>query len=485
MQLQQTLKKIYDNDHFPTVVLILTISFLVIWAATSNAAGEKNCYGIYCDRDDADIDLEEQQEIWDDIQKSRNFIAIQISKSCQISGSCPTYKELAEMYDNSDKYLSGDFFFNNKTGLWEREEPPIFNSFEYYRFMNLPWLVFVDPDDYTWDRSKQIVIHSSLVYQDSRDIFENQIMTQYVGLKMDSCKSASIGWNNNGSEILIDVLNYFYKKCKGSLDYDPKVETFINSTIFPDCDRECFFYKDLLKKELKIDQIIELESWERANCDDEKENKYTDLTDYETHKEECDRITLVLGEEIDDDRQTCFGIYCDRDDDDEDDKNKTNAELRAERLRDLEDIQDCKEEQIWDEERRNGSYRRLLFDCEDEDEREEYYEIILCESFGYDTIKNEDDEEVDCYDEDERDEKIKKIRKDIQENIDPIDKEIQECEDFKLMENNAIVSCEDEKQRVEYLQEMRLKYPEGTDRQKAEREEAKKDEVKCYGIHCD
>ncbi|NIQ14723.1 MAG: hypothetical protein GTO02_10090 [Candidatus Dadabacteria bacterium] len=494
MQLQQNLRKIYDSDHYPTAVLIITISFLVGWAVIDFAAGEKDCYGIYCDRDDGEIDLEKQQEIWDDIQRTRNYIAIQISKSCQISGTCPTYKELADMYDNSDKYLSGDFYLNNRTGLWEREEPPIFNSFEYYRFMNLPWIVFVDPDDYTWDRSKQIVIHSDLVYQDSRDVFENQILTQYVGLKMDGCKSASIGWTNDGETILFEVLNYFYKKCKGSLDYDPKVEIFVNSTIFPDCDRECFYYKDLLKKELKVDQRLELEAWEKANCDDEKENKYTDLTDYEKNKEECDRINLVLGEDIDDDKeQDCYGIYCDRDDDD-DDKDKTASQIRADRLREIQEIEDCKEEQIWDEERKDGTYRRLLFDCNDDEEREEYYDIILCESFGYEDIKNEDDEIVDCYDEDERNEKIKKIKKDIEIETPPIDKDIALCEAWRTyeftipdrVERASIVTCEDENERDEYLQEMEFRYPDGLpDGYKVEEPvEEEKEKVKCYGIHC-
>ena len=481
---------------FILVGLVVAVLIYAITTGYFEDAEAGTCYGIFCDRDDdGDLDLEEQQEIWDKVQRTRNYISIQISKSCQISGSCPTYKELADIYDNSDKYLSGDFFFNNSTGLWEREEPPIFNSFEYYRFMNLPWLVFVDPDDYTWDRSKQIVIHSSLVYQDPRDIFENQIMTQYVGLKMDRCKSASIGWNNNGSEILSDVMNYFYKKCKGTLAYDPKVEIFINSTIFPDCDRECFKYKDLLKKEMKLDHVLELELWERENCDDEIENKYNDMTKYEVNKEECDRVTIALGEEVDDDDEPCYGIYCDRDDDKKDDKDKTPLQLRTERLRDLEEIQDCKEEQIWDDVRHDGTLRRLLFDCDDEEEREEYYDVILCESDGYDHIKDSDDNKLDCYDEDERNLKLKVIRKDIQDDLTPEELEtqleIQECLDYKNYEltlpdrtkRASIVTCEDDIEREEYLQEVNLIYPDGIPEEYKTKEE--KSNVRCYGIYCD
>ena len=442
-------------------------------STTSKTVKKENCYGIYCDRvNDNDIDLEEQWEDWYDLQRSRNFISIQISKSCQISGTCPTYKELAEMYDNSDKYLSGDFYFNNQTGLWERGEPPIFNSFEYYRFMNLPWIVFVDPDDYTWDRSKQIVIHSELVYLDPRDTFKNQILTHYVGLKMDGCSSAQIGWNNNGSDILIDVLNYFYTKCRGSLNYDPEVNVFINSTIFPDCDRECFHYKDVLKREIKLDQILVLEAYDKANCDDETENDYTGKTNYEQNKAECDRITFALGEEVDDDDdEPCYGIYCDdKRKDKKEVKEKSTFELRQERLRELEVIQDCKEDQIWDEERKNGSYRRLLFDCDDDDEREEYNEIILCESVGYDHLRNEDNDEYDCYDEDERDDKLKRMEVQIEvENPDLLDQ--LECESFKKYElttddfdkvgRASIVSCEDAYEREEYLQYTDLVYPDG------------------------
>ncbi len=442
---------------------------------TCQAKTEKKCYGIYCDKEDDDeIDLEEQWEEWHDLQRSRNFISIQISKSCQISGTCPTYKELADVYDNTDKYISGDFYLNDKTGLWERGEPPIFNSFEYYRFMNLPWIVFVDPDDYTWDRSKQIVLHSSLIYQDPRDTFENQILTHYEGLKMDGCHSASIGWENDGEKILIDVLNYFYTKCRGSLSYDPKVEVFINSTIFPDCDRECFEHKDVLKREIKLDQILVLEAYDKANCDDEDENEYTGLTNYEHNKQECDRVTFALGEEVDDEREEpCYGIYCDREEDKKDkkdDKDKTASQLRQERLRELEVIQDCKEEQIWDEERKNGSYRRLLFDCDDDDEREEYFEIILCESVGYDHIRNEDGDEVDCYDEDERDAKIKQMDIDLKgENPELVNQ--LECESFKKYElttddyskvqRATVVSCEDQREREEYLQYTRAFYPDG------------------------
>jgi len=441
----------------------------------------EGCYGIHCDRDETSETIEKQQEDWLDLQKTRNYIAIQISKTCQISGTCPTYKELADLYDNSDKYLSGDFYLNNNTGLWEREEPPIYKSFEYYRFMNLPWIVFVDPDDYTWDRSKQIVIHSELLYQDRRDIFENQILIQYVGLKMDGCKSASIGWTNQGEQILLDVLNYFYSKCKSHLDYDPRIETFINSTIFPDCDRLCFHFKDLLKKEMRVDQILEMEKWEERFCSDDDESDYTSITSYDRNKEECDRIKISLGGEVDDDDEPCYGIYCDRDEE-KDDKTKTALELRQERLRDLQQIQDCKEEQIWDEIRIEGGYRRVLYDCDDEEEREEYMDIILCESI-YDV-------DVDCNDDDEREDQLKELSKDSPEKL-----LIQECEDYKSYEltipdrrsRALIVTCEDDFEREEYMQEMYLIYPDGIPEEfrTTYEEEEEESDVKCYGIHCD
>jgi len=407
-----------SNDrlaHLALILGVIGIAVIVILSYTIPAEAGERCYGIYCDRDDGDVDLEEQQEIWDNIQKDRNFISIQISKTCQLSGTCPTYKELADIWDNSNKYLSGDFYLNNETGLWERGEPQVYNVFEFYRFMNLAWVVWVDPDNYTWERSKQVIIQSSLVYQDPRDKFENQVRTEYVGLDIDGCSKAVIGWTNNGSAILNDVMNHFYSNCQDKLDYEPKKEIFIKSKIFEDCDKECFYHRELLQKELKVDFIISEEIWEESHCNDDDESKYSSVSNYERNQEECDRVRESLDlDPKDNGEPDCYGIYCDRDDDE--------VKSRQDRVKELQDIEDCKEEQTWDEDKIGGQYRRNLYDCNDEDERIEYFEILLC---------------LESYD--------------------------------------SEVNCDDDDERIDHLNETGV----GTN------STSTKKEVKCYGIHCD
>jgi len=421
-------------------------------ATTSN---EPKCYGIYCDKNNDKKDNDSVTKYQKSIT-NRNFISIQVSETCQLSGTCPTLKELADMYDNSDRYLSGDFSFNEETQMWERSKPQIYNVFELYKWMNLPWVVFVAPDDYTWDRSKQIIIESQLHYIDSKDQIKDQVRIEYKGLSMESCKSATIGWVNNGSEILLDVLNHFYSNCKEPVHFDPKIEIFMNSTIFPECDRECFYLKDQFKHELKAEHLISSEEWERNNCKDDDESKYSKLSSYDRNKAECDRIRASLDLEDDDDDEPCYGIYCDDKKKKPKVEPKTAFEIRQERIKELEDIQQCKEDKIWDELKIDGKYRRLLYNCDDKEDRNEYADILLCEQVY--------DEDVDCNNDDQRKKQLEKINE-----KPPPDLEVLECEKFKAYEMTiperkaraTIVTCEDQFERDEYLQEMKNIYPEG------------------------
>jgi hypothetical protein len=365
--------------------------------SVKSSSPPKSCYGIYCD----DKKSKPQKTVLNNFLIDRNFISIKVGMACQISGTCPSIKELADLFDNSDKYLSGDFYFDEEQNLWQRENPAVYKAFEYYKFMNLPWVVFVAPDDYTWDRSKQIIITSQLHYLDDHDLIKNRVRTEYIGLHVDGCRSATVGWQNNGSEILLDVLNHFYSKCKEPLQYDPEVEIFLNSTIFPDCDRECFEQRELFKMELKAEHLISAEKYEE---EDEK-------------------------------KVFCYGIYCDKPSEEESTE-KSYAEIRLERLQELADIQECKEFQIWDELKIDGKYRRLNYSCDDEDQRNEYLEIMRPKS---------------------------------PEEKEPIHEDIILCEQFKAYElkledrkgRAEIVTCDDEYERSEYLQEMAIRYPDG------------------------
>ena len=479
MSIRQSRLYKHLDDHYASIVLTTTIVLLGLWGYTEYADGaycaatcqarlageekaktsesstkktEKSCYGIYCDREEKD-DIEDQIQAYKDSLKNRIFISIRVSEACQISDTCPSVKELADMYDNSNKFLSGDFNYDVVQGKWVRENPRAYNVFENYKFLDYGWVVFVDPDHYTWDRTKQIMIESQLHYVDRKDLIENQVRKEYRGLNVDGCSGATVGWKDGGMEILNDVLNHFYSGCKQQMEFDPTIEIFMNSTIFPECDRECFYYLDQVKTNLKVDYLLEIERWADRHCDED--HKHYNDQDLDTLAE-CKRIDGILGESSDDDRdEPCYGIYCDREEED-DDKDKTAREIHAERVQELEDIGECKDEQNWDETKIKGDWRRNFYDCEDEDDREEYFDILKCEA-SY-------NEDVDCNDEDEREEELKRIAEDL-----PFKFEIELCEDLRSLEMTIdnqtrkraeIVTCEDQFERDEYLQEMKIKYPE-------------------------
>jgi hypothetical protein len=267
------------------------------------------------------------------------FIAIRTSKACEISGTCPSYNELAIMFDNSNKYLSGDFFFNNETKRWDREPPIIHNSFELYKITDKPTpvVIWVNPDDYTWDRTKQIMIESEYYRPMKNMPLEDNIIYAYEGRQIEECHRAVIGWTTvNGSALLTDTLNYFMSNCKEPLEIDEIQEIFLNSTIFPDCDKDCFHLRYLFKQEMKAFHQVEKEF----------EEKYTD--------EDSD--------DFEDRPETLKEKYEER---------LNKEERRLERMQELEDIQEC--ERFKRHEASSGT-GRVKVDCIDEEEREEYLE---------------------------------------------------------------------------------------------------------------
>jgi len=308
------------------------------------------CYGIYCDDKPTDNQTKvikpgtKEDFIYQLGQK--NFISLRVSNACKHIDTCPNVKELADMYDNSNKYLSGDFYFDNKSDAWKRTSPKIPNVFELYKFIDMPWFLWVDPDDYTWDRSKQIIIEPSLRYIKRSDIIdENRIRYEYEGLSLKRCASAVIGWENNGSEILLDVLNHFYSNCREQVKYDPTIEIFMGTKVFEDCDQRCLYLKDRFKMELKADALA-----------------YGDGT-------------TVKPEPVKSSDKPCYGIYCKKDKPTTEETVtdlKDKEKIRQERLKELEDIQKC--EKLKRKDAAEGRVDRNKFDCKVAEERKKYLE---------------------------------------------------------------------------------------------------------------
>lgn len=389
---------------------------------------DTNCYGIYCDKEDEDdvIKTTNLQDIIDKIQ-AKNFISIRVTQSCQRVDYCPSIKFLADIYDNSDKWYSGDFYQDEKTKMWKREPPQIFNVFETYKLRNgIDWMVFVEPDTYTWKNTKQITIHPHIsIYKKAGEKIVDRVILQYKNMEYEPCAYANIGWMDKetneivGDKLLLDVLNHFMSSCKEPIEYNPTIEVFLGSTIFEDCDKICFQFKRLSQLELKAFHQTEKEFYEFYEDQEEEDKK----------------------------KPGCYGIYCDRDDDDDDDEidlpeeraltieeKVAEAELkdqrRQQRLQELEEIQLCERIKLFDD---ISSVRNL--DCEDDDDRHDY------------------------------------LAEKLQEDLKDLDPDVVECEKFRLYEitladenkvaNAKIVTCLDKYEREQYLDYVGLVYPEG------------------------
>jgi len=383
------------------------------------------CYGIYCDDKKEDkAKTTNLQDLIDKIQ-AKNFISIRVTQSCQRVDYCPSIKLLADMYDNSDKWYSGDFYKDEKTDMWKREPPQIFNVFETYKLRNgFNWMVFVEPDTYTWKNTKQITIHPHIsIYKKPGDEIVDRVILQYKNMEYEPCAYANIGWLDKdtneivGEKLLLDVLNHFMSSCQEPIQYNPTIEVFLGSTIFEDCDKTCFQYKRLSQLELKAFHQTEKEFYEAYEDQEEEDKK----------------------------KPGCYGIYCDREDEDDEDK----VELPEERA--LTIAEKVAEAELKDQRRRE----RMI----------ELEEIQLCERIklfdDISTVRN-----LDCNDDDDRHDYLEEK---LKEDLADLDPEIIECEKFKLYEQAIeekkaradIVTCLDKYEREEYLEYIHLIYPEG------------------------
>lgn len=353
------------DDHYPTILFCSIIFLLSLWGYVEYAEGLclATCQAQLKERGGSSEVTGATEPI---------FISIRTSETCQLSGTCPTYKELADTYDNSNRYLSGDFFFDNETQTWKRDKPAIYKSFSVYKTLreNIFWMVFVNPDDYTWDRTKTIFIESEYMRPDKGHKIEANTLYQFEGREIDGCDYAIIGWKNNGTELLLDTLNYFYSDCKVPLEIDHRKEVFFNSTIFPDCDKECFELRERFKLEEKAYYLALNELREEKEDDDEEESG-----DWE-----------------------CYGVHCDREEKEEI-TNSTSERLQKyeEKIKELEDIKKCEEYKIEDDYKEKGKFRSDSVDCEDEDEREDYIEEIEKEKSGEEEEEEEESGDWDCY----------------------------------------------------------------------------------------
>lgn len=222
-------------------------------------------------------------------------ISIILSDTCLISEDCPNYFELAEVYDNSNRYISGEFEYvdTGKTKsiyemiecegncsteatlqkiedvpifVWERQAPKYAQyTVEWYEYNLIPVLTFVDPDDQTRQRSKIIYIEPSLLIgfelENQLSKSGNHTLSFGQDRRIYGCSSAIIGWNPiadiTGDDLLADTWNYFYTNCSEPVIYSTGVSLYFEPSDFRDCHRYCQYLKWIAdSKELAKQYLI-------------------------------------------------------------------------------------------------------------------------------------------------------------------------------------------------------------------------------------
>ncbi len=181
------------------------------------------------------------------------FVSLKRSETSAIS-SCITVRDLIK-YDNSTQAISGKFV--ERDGDYIREKG-MKNSHNYYNIYSGKVFVFVDPDDTTLVRSKQIILDSSLsefagpgrLAKKSIDSFQDT-RTTYKGAYVDpKCATARV--NPSFYPDLGVIIAHMASGCQ--TDIGNKMQHVENKTKISYCGKECQhqkWLKDALEKSKK------------------------------------------------------------------------------------------------------------------------------------------------------------------------------------------------------------------------------------------
>lgn len=186
------------------------------------------------------------------IQAKPVYISVILSEVCKISKKCPTEKYMADNYDNSNRYLSGDF--TNSSGEWKRTKPVYPNVFELYKQSNNYLIIFVDPDDYTRKRTKNIFIEPVLPDYYMRGKGDLKITTEVLGnwtkifnrtvredFQIVDCQIVRMGWSGNGDKLFSNIIAYLYSGCTRDIGQNNTKIVQTKAVIHNDCGPQCQF----------------------------------------------------------------------------------------------------------------------------------------------------------------------------------------------------------------------------------------------------
>jgi len=216
--------------------------------------------------------LEAEKEEKEKPVRDHVYISIMLSESCILSNlNCPTYKWLADNFDNTDRYMFGDFIYNPNSNHWHRDKPIVDMAFHFYlqQHDKYPIAIWVDPDSVTlaypyqkiiWIEPRVLTYMSpnkhipgltdgtGMVIQNVTGASSSGRIASYHDIMIDGCSEATIGWYPEGKKALISVLDYFIEQCTGELDYPIKQFTPAPKWEMTECDSLSEQYKNTMLK---------------------------------------------------------------------------------------------------------------------------------------------------------------------------------------------------------------------------------------------
>jgi len=195
------------------------------------------------------------------------YIGITISQTCEsmiqtnTTSECPTYRELIDVFDNTNELVSGSFI--EKDNDLRRDDNQMKNHWQFYPQNGYQTVVMVDPDVLYKRQAVMIEVQSSdfrvanvWADQSKQSSYVNGTIISYNGFSVDrDCTQINSAPN---MERITNVIGFAISGCTEQFDIQPNVMK-LNSTEFDKTDSQYYKYQEWLSQvieDLKREGVV-------------------------------------------------------------------------------------------------------------------------------------------------------------------------------------------------------------------------------------
>lgn len=195
------------------------------------------------------------------------YIGITISQTCEAmiqantTSECPTYRELVDVFDNTNELVSGSFI--EKDNDLRRDDNQMKNHWQFYPQNGYQTVVMVDPDVLYKRQAVMIEVQSSdfrvasvWADQSKQSSYVNGTIISYNGFSVDrDCTQINSAPN---MERITNVIGFAISGCTEQFDIQPNVMK-LNATEFDKTDSQYYKYQEWLSQvieDLKREGVV-------------------------------------------------------------------------------------------------------------------------------------------------------------------------------------------------------------------------------------